>query len=128
LESPNVAIVRRWGEAFDGDAEAFRELTHPQIEWMPFEDNHTPSRGLERALAIRQGWLDAWDEHHVEIEEMEEGSDGVVSTVLLVGRGKESGVGVEVRIYGHFRISDGKVIYFYEYVDRDEAIRAAGLA
>jgi ketosteroid isomerase-like protein len=125
---PNVEIVRQWAEAFEDDANAFRELTHPQIEWLPFEDNHTPSHGIERALAIRQSWLDAWEEHHIEIEDMLEGGDDVVSTVLLTGRGKESGVGVDVRIHGHFRIADGKVAYFYEYLDRDEALKAAGLS
>jgi ketosteroid isomerase-like protein len=125
---PNAEIVRRWGEAFDDDAGAFSELTHPQVEWMPFEDNHTPSLGLERALAIRQGWLDAWEEHHIDIEDIVEGGDDVLATVVLIGRGKESGVGVDVRLYGHFRIADGKVVYFYEHLDRGEALRAAGLA
>src|SRR5438477_188911 len=87
------AVMRQW--------ERFRELTHPEIEWAPFEDNHTISYGLAGAMRIRNAWLDAWVEHRLEIEEMHDAGDDVVATVHLIGRGKGSGAEVEVRLYGH---------------------------
>jgi hypothetical protein len=52
----NVDVAKRWLESFDGDTEVFRGTLHPDIEWHPFEDNHTPSHGIdgtERARSPR---------------------------------------------------------------------------
>jgi ketosteroid isomerase-like protein len=128
VSQENVEIVRRWLQAFGGDRDAFRSVTHPDIEWMPFEDNHTPTHGLEGAMQIRDGWLDAWDEPRVDIEEIRDaGDDDVLLAASVVGRGKASGVPVEVRLYGHFKVRDGKVVYFYEHLDHAEALKAVGL-
>jgi ketosteroid isomerase-like protein len=127
MSSENVEIVRRWAWAFNDDTDAFCELTHPQIEWAPFEENHTPSFGLDRALAIRDGWLSAWDEHDIDVAEMLDAGDDVVASVTLSGRGKGSGAGVDVHMYPHFKIRDGKVVYIFEYLQRADAVAAAGL-
>jgi ketosteroid isomerase-like protein len=128
MSQENVEIARRWILAFDNDTDTFSRLTHPEIGWMPFEDNHTPSNGLDGAMRIRNGWLDAWDEHRVEIEDaLDGGDDDVVATVHLIGRGKGSGVEVDVRLYGHVKVRDGKVVYLYEHEDRVAALAAVGL-
>jgi ketosteroid isomerase-like protein len=129
MSQENVEIVRRWLLAFDNDTDTFHRLTHHEIEWMPFEDNHTPSYGLDGAMRIRNAWLDAWDEHRIDIEETHDGGgDDVIATAHLVGRGRGSGVKVDVRLYGHLRVRDGKVVYVYEHEDRADALKAAGLA
>jgi ketosteroid isomerase-like protein len=129
MSQESAEIMRRWLLAFDNDTDTFRQLTHPEIEWMPFEDNHTPSYGLDGAMRIRNGWLDAWDEHRVDIEEMlDGGGDDVVAPVHVSGRGRGSGVEVEVRLYLHLRVRDGKVVYLYEHEDRADALKAIGLA
>jgi ketosteroid isomerase-like protein len=127
MSQENVEIVQAWLLAFEQDRDAFSAITHPAIEWMPFEENHTPTRGVEGALRIRDGWLDAWDEHTTEIEEIRGRGDGVYLAAKLIGRGKGSGATVEVRLYGHFKVRDGKVVYFYEHVDRADALKAVGL-
>ena len=127
MSQENVEIVRWWLWAFDNDIDAFRQVTHPEIEWMPFEDNHTPSHGLDSAVRIRNGWIDAWAEHRIDIEEMLDGGDDVFASALLTGRGKGSGVGVEVRLYAHFKVREGAVAYVYEHVNRSEALKAVGL-
>ncbi len=127
MSQADVETVRRWAWAFDNDTDAFCRLTHPDIEWMPYEDNHTPSVGLEGALRIRNAWSDAWDEHAAHIEEILEHDGDVFASVLLTGRGKSSGVGVEVRLYAHFKLRDGAVVYLYEHQDRSAALNAMGL-
>jgi ketosteroid isomerase-like protein len=115
--------------AFDNNAHVFSQLTHPEIEWMPFEENHTLFHGLDGAMRIRNGWFDAWDEHRLEIDEAFDGGvDDVVATVHLIGRGRGSGAEVDVHVYGQFKVRDGKVVYLYEQVNRAEALKAAGLA
>ncbi len=128
MSEEDVDIVRKWLWAFDNDADAFRQLTHPEIEWMPFEENHTPSHGVDGAMRIRNGWIDAWAEHRIDVEEMLDGGDDVFASALLTGSGKASGAGVEVRLYGHFKVQEGSVAYVYEHENRDEALKAVGLA
>jgi hypothetical protein len=53
VTSANVEIAKRWMGSFDGDTEVFRSTLDPDIEWFPFEDNHTPSHGIERAAGSR---------------------------------------------------------------------------
>jgi ketosteroid isomerase-like protein len=108
-------------------ADAFRDTIHPEIEWFPFEDNHTPSYGVGGAMRIRNGWLDAWDEMTADLEHDEAG-DSVVATVHVTGRGKSSQVEVDVRLHLHFKVQDQKIIYVFEHTDRAEALEAAGLS
>jgi len=124
----NVEVVRRWVEAFVNDTDTFRALIHPDMEWMPFEDNNTPSYGLGGAMRIRSGWFDAWDEFSIEVHEiLDAGGEDVFVAATPFGRGKTSGVEVDVHLYGHFKVRDGKIVYFYEFQDRAEALKAVGL-
>ena len=61
------------------------------------------------------------------VEEMKDGADSVVACLHLTGRGKMSGVEVDLRVYMHYRLRDGKIVSVYEYEDRGEALEAAGL-
>lgn len=46
----------------------------------------------------------------------------------LTGAGRGSGVEVDLRFYMHWKLRDGKMVYLFEYADRDEALMAAGLS
>jgi SnoaL-like protein len=128
MSHDDVEIVRRWLWAFENSDETFARLTHPKMEWAPFEDNYTVSHGLSGAMRIRSGWLDPWAEHHIEIEEMLGRGHDVMAAVHLTARGESSGVDVDVRLYGHFKVREGKVAYLFEHQDRDEALKAVGLS
>jgi ketosteroid isomerase-like protein len=123
----NVEIAQRWLGSFDGDAEVFRGTLHPDIEWYPFEDNHTPSYGIEGAMRIRNGWLDAWEEMQVDLEQVVDSDDCVVASVHVTGRGRSSGVEVDVRLHLLFTIRDQKIAYVFEHTERAAALKAAGL-
>src|ERR671934_2117781 len=127
MSQANVELVQRWIESFDSDANAFRDTLHPEIEWFPFEENHTPSYGIGGAMRIRNQWLDAWDEMRADLEEIVEDGDSVVASVHVSGRGKSSGVEVDVRLHLHFEVRDGKIVYIFEFTDRSAALEAIGL-
>ena len=57
-----------------------------------------------------------------------ERTDSVVACLHLTGQGKSSGVEVDLRLYMHFKLRDGKIVYLYGYADRGEALEAAGLS
>jgi ketosteroid isomerase-like protein len=124
----NVDLAQRWLQSFDGDTEVFRGTLHPDIEWYPFEDNHTPSHGIEGAMRIRNGWRDAWEEMQIAIEQVVDSDDCVIVSIHVTGRGKSSGVEVDVRLHILFKIFDEKIIYIFEHTDRVAALEAAGLS
>jgi ketosteroid isomerase-like protein len=123
----DLEIVRHWYRAFANDAD-FRELTHPEMEWAPVEENHTVHRGIEGARRVVAGWSASWSDYTGKIEEVLDGGEqGIVVVLDVTARGAASGAMVDIRSYQHFRIRDGKVAYLYEYPDRGEALRAVGL-
>jgi ketosteroid isomerase-like protein len=132
MSQENVEVrndaVRRFFSAFEGDDEAFRDTLHPEIEWYPIEENRTPTRGVDAAMWNRNEWLDTWDEHLFELEEVVEEGDRVVVLVHIKARGKGSGVETDVRFFAQFKVRDGKVAYIYDHEDRAEALEAAGLS
>ena len=128
MSQENVEIVRRSIEAFQHDEEAWLSTADPAIVWHPIEEAHTPSRGHEAAIGVRRRWLESWEGHQIDVEEMEDGADSVVACLHVTGRGKRSGVEVDLRLYIHFKLRDGKIVYAYEYADRAEALEAAGLS
>jgi len=131
MSGENVEIrnegVQRFLAAFEDDDDSFRDTLHPEIEWYPIEENRTPTRGIEAALWNRNQWLDIWEEHRLDVEEVIENGDSVVASVHIQARGKASGVEVDVRFYAQMKVRDGKIVYIYDHEDRAEALEAAGL-
>jgi len=127
VSAGNVEIVKRWLGSFDGDTDVFRGTLHPDIEWYPFEDNHTPSHGIDGAMRIRNGWRDAWEEMQIDLEEVLDNDECVIASARVTGRGKSSGVEVDTRLHLLFRVRDEKIVHIYEYTDRAAAHEAAGL-
>jgi ketosteroid isomerase-like protein len=121
-------VVRRFFWAFENDTDAFRDTLHPDIEWYPIEEDRTPSYGVEAAVRNRSQWLDTWDEHRFDLEEVVEGGDSVIVLVHITARGKASGVEVDVRFYAQFKLRDDKIVYIFDHEDRAEALEAAGLS
>lgn len=119
--------VRRFLLAFEDDDEAFRDTLHPEIEWCPIDEDRVPLHGLEAAVRNRNAWLETWDEHRVDLEEVVESGDSVVGLIHITGRGKGSGAEAEVRFYAQVRVRDGRVAYIYDHEDRDAALEAAAL-
>jgi ketosteroid isomerase-like protein len=128
MSQENVEVVRRLLWAFENDADAFESMLTPESVWFPFEDNHTPTYGVEGAIRTRRQWLDAWDEVRSDLEDVVDEGENVVASVHVTGRGKMSGAKVDVRIHFHFKIRDGKVVYTFEYEEKAASLQAAGLS
>jgi len=128
MSRENVAVTLRSIEAYEDDEEAFLSTLDPGVEWYPIGEGHIPSRGHEAALRVRKSWLENWEGHQIDLEEMKDGADSVVACLHLTGRGVRSGVEVDLRLYMHLKLRDGKIVHLYEYADRAEALEAAGLS
>jgi ketosteroid isomerase-like protein len=69
-----------------------------------------------------------WDDFRVVPAEFVGGGDVVVTAVTLHGKGKESGVNVEMQLFNVWTLRDSKVVRIVGgYRDRSEALEAAGL-
>jgi len=124
VENP---LIRRWFWAFENDASAFEAVLHPDIEWFPIDENYGRLQGIEAALRNRSEWLDAWEEHRFDVEEVAAEGDSIVLTIHITARGKTSGAEADLRFYAHLKLRDDKVVYIYDYEHRAEALAAAGL-
>ena len=125
--SENLDLVRRWFWAFENDADVFRNALHPDIEWFPIEENQRRLYGVAAAMQNRNEWLDTWDEHRLDLEEVIEDGDGVVALIHITARGKASGVKTDVRSYPHAKIRDHRIVYIFDHTDRAAALKAVGL-
>ena len=128
MSQENVAVVLRNLENFEHDEEAWLSTADPGIEWYPIEEGHSLSRGHEAAVRVRRSWLENWEGHRIDVEAVKDDADSVVACLHLTGRGVRSGVEVDLRVYMHFKLRDGKIVYVYEYADRGQALEAAGLS
>jgi ketosteroid isomerase-like protein len=129
MSQENVEVVRRCCEAFADDEETWLQALDPDLVWYPIEDAHVPARGIDGAKGVRQRWLDAWEEHSaaLAVEDLSGAGENVVCTLHVSGRGRGSGVEVNLQVYPHYKVRDGRIVYAFEYPDRASALEAAGV-
>jgi ketosteroid isomerase-like protein len=127
----NVEIVRRvyrnWEQR---DWTKIPELFDPEIELDLSRNVFNPAvynghGGLETYVSAVD---EIWDDFRVVPAEFVCGGDVVVTAVTLHGKGKESGVNVEMQLFNVWTLRDSKVVRIVGgYRDRSEALEAAGL-
>jgi uncharacterized protein len=130
MSQENVELVVRLAEAFErGGLDEFRQYYHPDIEW--HEDPSFPEagvyRGLEAVEAYNRQFLAEFAEIHYEQEELIDANDSVVANMRIHGRGKASGATFELSAWWVFTLREGRLIRVHAYLDRTQALEAAGL-
>jgi ketosteroid isomerase-like protein len=84
-------------------------------------------RGLEGLVEGWRDWLEGWDSHVIQLEELIDAGDKVVALVRIKGKTTRHGVEVEHSPAAVWTIADGTVVGISFYLDRDQAFEAAGL-
>ncbi len=131
----NLEIVRRVYEALaNRDGAMLRELYDPEIEW----DNSRGAygelagvrvaHGLEELRAGFREWYEAWEDIRFDCQELIEVDDRVISVVTTRGRGRLSGIEVQLTNAGIWTIRNGKVLRTVWFPTREEALKGAELA
>ena len=77
--------------------------------------------------AFHESWRESWGSLELEIEELIDAGDEVISVVRQHGRGRLSGAEVEQGFAQVWALRDGKIIRMTMYPDRESALEAAGL-
>ena len=124
-------MVRAMNAAFDeGDIEGALAKLHPEVEWHGTKVDWTterspgPSRGDRGVCGSARG-LGATVARD---DRLFDAGDRVVVFFHEVAKGRESGAVVETDTGVIFTVKDGSVVRVDPYMDRDEALEAAGLS
>ena len=122
-----IARLRQLYEAVNsGDLDGIMEGFHDDAEYLPFEESET-LHGLDAVRRYFEGWLDTWDSFQAEPTEFLARGDHVVVGEAYKGRGKDSGVEVAMQSWSVSLLRDDQVVRRDEFLDRAEALEAAGL-
>ena len=134
MSEENVEIVRRSAEEFNrGGVEAMIDTYWaPEIVWdmtnagVPGVGVYT---GYDEVRAFVADWFSVFkfDEWELEVEELIDCDDRVVSIVRQRGRGTFSGAEVSVDFAQVVSLRAGKIVRVDNYLDRSKALEAAGL-
>jgi ketosteroid isomerase-like protein len=136
MSEETLATLRRGYEAFNRGDKSFlqvaREIGAPDTEWGA-TGAFPGVEGTYRGPEAIQEWMDviwsAWEEFEVSLDEvLHDGDDVVVVAELLRGRGRGSGVEVEMRIFSAYWFEDGKIRRRAPFTERTAALEAAGLS
>jgi ketosteroid isomerase-like protein len=130
-EGTNVALVRSAYDAFNRQGqEAILAYLDPAIEW---DESELPARqpgiyqGHEGVRRLLRENATLWDDISVAVDEVLQCRDGsVVAFIRVTGRGRNTGVDVELATAQVWVIEGGKAVRVRLYLDRQEAIDAAG--
>jgi ketosteroid isomerase-like protein len=133
-----VTVVRKGMDAFNAfmreEPGAKPEAIHPQFEFDWHDERTYPDipqhfRGVRELIVfwehLRAAWADlAWEA----LEFIEVPDDRVVTLTRMSGRGRESGVPVEIHFFLLFTIRDGNLRNMEVFRHRADALEAAVLS
>ena len=87
-----------------------------------------PFRGLEGLVTGWLDWLEAWERYEITAEKFISAADQVVVFVRISGHTRRDGVEIEHAPAAIWTLRNGVVRRIEFYLDRNEALKAAGLA
>jgi ketosteroid isomerase-like protein len=133
MSEENVVAHNRAIEAFNrNDVEAMLEDLDPEVEWRPamqtFFGGEAVYRGHQGVRALFRDFFGAFAEVHVEPSEVRDLGDRTLAIGRMHARGRESGAETEVPWSGLVEYRDGKAYRIRTFLDRREALEAAGLS
>jgi ketosteroid isomerase-like protein len=127
MSEENVEIARKGVEAYArGDLDTALTYADPDIIWNPVEEAATQGHDAIRANLER--WETDFEDFEATPEEYIDAGDQVLVPIHWSGRGRGSGVQVDIRTYNVYTLRDGKVIRMDEFTERSKALKAAGLS
>ena len=134
MSQANVEMVKRGIDAFNRrDVEALADGVTPDFEWLPAlpstveGERFSGYRGREGIETYFEDVRSTWERLRVLGNEFRDLGDGVLVLGRADGRGRGSGVEVDMPLGVIYDFRDGRVSRARAYLDHGEALRAAGL-
>jgi ketosteroid isomerase-like protein len=133
MSQENVKLVQDAFEAWlEGDQEKTAQLVDPEVEFRGtvggLQEGEVAHGQSEIDETFEAQDLEAWEERRLEPEEFLDAGDEVVVLLHEYRRGRGSGVELETKTAVVFAVSGGRVVRIQGYMDRDAALKAAGLS
>ena len=126
----SAAVVRQMLDALNQEgveaalefvAEDFHGVVPPELSAEP--DSYDGHDGLRHYF---DSFQEIVDDLRFDVEELVEvAPNAIAARGLITGRGRESGIPIEMRVPGLYRIRDGKVIGIEAYPSWEDAVAAA---
>jgi|SRR5689334_13928623 len=114
------------------DLDAVLRFQAEDVEWhgpRVFPDLAGPHRGHDGIRSYTRRVMDAWSEFRVIPEKFLDLGEHVLVLTRERGRGRASGIEVQSHPTAHlWTLDEGRVIRFQVFWDREEGLRAAGVA
>src|SRR5205807_8441765 len=129
MSAEDVELVRR---IHDADARGEYELALSFFDRdVELDATHMPDGrvlcGFDEVRGHIAEWRASWHNFREEVEEILDAGDRVVIFYSDCGIGRSSGVETEIRYASVWDLRDGKVARMKNFLDRNEALRHAGL-
>ena len=133
MSREDVEIVRLAYRAFEaGEVTEMLSFLDPNFEIIPPKEFLGPARsgyhGHEDFLEFLGDWFEPWDEYSIELEELIDAGDRVVTVEHHVGRSKETGLEVAQGVFDTWTVKGGTLVECRVFFDKDKAFEAAGLS
>jgi len=133
MSQENVEIAKRANAAFNrGDVDAALEFFAPDAELRDLANAPDQASVVKGVDSIRETWTlwtAAFDEFSADIEEMTDAGAAVIAAVHWQGRGKASGMSIDVRQFDVYELRGGKIIRAtLGLKSKTDALEAAGLS
>jgi len=119
-------------EGFAARAAAFEPLVHPDFEvamlgpeWLA---QRLAYKGIDGYVQAWREWLEPYESYRAELEEYVDAGDNVVLLVRQFARTEVGSVAVEEEGAVVFAFEDGKLKRLEFHLDRERAMKAAGVA
>jgi ketosteroid isomerase-like protein len=128
MTSDALAVVQRWLAA--EDAEQVVDCLDPDVVWFGTRgglDEAQVLRGPEAVLGYLREIREPWDHFEVDFERFITAGDTVVVFMRETGRPHQSNVEIDNDTAMVFKVRQRRIVEMTGYLDRDEALTAAGL-
>jgi ketosteroid isomerase-like protein len=86
------------------------------------------ARGFEGFAQAWRDWLEPWERYYIEADDFIDAGDEVVSLVRIEAQTARDAVPIEHEPAALWSMRAGKVVRVRFYLDRDDALNAAGLS
>ena len=134
----NIELVRRADDGFLAGLE-HRDFTGGFATGLMAEDyelivaaevpERRSYRGREGVVEFAQMWTEAFERFSMQrLELIDAGNDSIFASYRQSAIGKGSGVPIELEYFAIYEVENEKVVRTRHYLDRDEALEAAGLS
>jgi len=132
MSQENLELVRRLFDVYNERSfEENIDLIEPDIVWdlsrVELPDGSTYTGRFELSGFV-ETWEEGFESEHVEVLEMIDAGDQVVTMVHHSGRGKLSQIEIDQRFAVVWTLRDGRAARMEAYPTREEALEAVGLS